>query len=119
MTEADYPYAARDQSCRHNRSKVIGYIKEHGVSGKNNVQQMKERIQMQPGAIGLNASDPRFEFYSSGTLKEVDSTMINHAVVVVGYHDGTGSQAVKNCKVNRWWVSCTEGTEEGTAGPDA
>ena len=46
---------------------------------------------MQPGAIGLNASDPRFEFYSSGTLKEVDSTMINHAVVVVGYHDGTGS----------------------------
>jgi len=37
MTEADYPYAARDQSCRHNRSKVIGYIKEHGVSGKNNV----------------------------------------------------------------------------------
>ena len=52
---------------------------------------MKERIQMQPGAIAINASDPRFEFYSSGTLKEVDSNRINHAVVVVGYHDGTGS----------------------------
>jgi len=52
---------------------------------------MKERIRMQPGAIGINASDPRFEFYSSGTLKEVESTSINHAVVVVGYHDGTNS----------------------------
>ena len=119
MTEADYPYVARDQSCRHDSSKVIGYIKQYSHTGYNNVQQMKERIQMQPGTIAINASDPRFEFYSSGTLKEVESTSINHAVVVVGYHDGTNSQAVKNCKVKGWWVSCTEGTEEGTAGPDA
>ena len=74
---------------------------------------------MQPGAIALNASDPKFRSYSSGTLKSCYSTSLNHGMVVVGYHDGTSSRKVRNCKVEDWWVSCTEETEEGTAGPDA
>jgi len=79
---------------------------------------MKERIQLQPGAFAMNASDPNFKYYSSGTLKSVSSNSINHAMVIVGYHDGTSSRKVRNCKVEDWWVSCTEETEEGTAGPD-
>ena len=80
---------------------------------------MKERIQLQPGAIALNASDPKFRSYSSGTLKSCYSTSLNHAMVVVGYHDGTSSRKVRNCKVEDWWVSCTEETEEQTEGVDA
>ena len=74
---------------------------------------------MQPGAIALNASDSKFMYYKSGTLKSCNSTAINHAMVIVGYHDGTSSRKVRNCKVEDWWVSCTEETEEHWEGADA
>lgn len=102
MTNADYPYKARDQTCAHDDTKIVGRTKAWGVDGRRNVQKMKERIQMQPGAVALNASSRQFRFYSSGTVKQCDSNSVNHGVVVVGYTDAP----VRKCKVNDWWVEC-------------
>jgi len=30
MTNEDYPYMARDQSCAHDSSKVYGHVKDYG-----------------------------------------------------------------------------------------
>jgi len=60
MYEADYPYTARDGTCKHDSSKVIGHISNYGNSGAYNVPKMKERIKMQPGAVAVNANSPQF-----------------------------------------------------------
>ena len=97
MYEADYPYTARDGTCKHDSSKVIGHISNYGKSGAYNVPKMKEIIKMQPGAIAVDASSPQFKLYRSGTLKSCDYNKLNHAMVAVGYHDGTRSSKVRNC----------------------
>ena len=56
MTNADYPYRAKDQECAHDESKIIGRTKSWGVDGQYDVQEMKDRLKLQPGAVAINAS---------------------------------------------------------------
>jgi len=44
MTNADYPYKGKNQTCAHDDSKIIGRTKEWGISGKKDVQKMTERV---------------------------------------------------------------------------
>jgi len=37
MTNEDYPYRARDQSCAYDSSKVYGRVKQYGGTPRNNV----------------------------------------------------------------------------------
>ena len=129
MTNEDYPYKAKNQPCAHDETKIIGRTKEWGVSGYGDVKKMKERVQIQPGAVALSANTKKFRFYKSGTLKQCcdasdsscqeDRTPINHAVTIVGYSEGSSSKTVKKCSVTDWWVDCKEETEEGAAEADA
>jgi len=74
---------------------------------------------MQPGAVAVWV-DTKFMSYKSGTLKARNGSLLGlHAMVIVGYHDGTSSRKVRNCKVEDWWVSCKEETEEQTEVVDA
>ena len=128
MTNKDYPYKAKDQTCAHDETKTIGKTKEWGIDGRNNVQKMKDRLKKQPGAVALSASSRQFQFYKSGTLKQCcdpsdtscreDRVPINHAVTIVGYSEGSSSKTVRKCSVEDWWVSCKDEKEEGS-GEDA
>jgi hypothetical protein len=60
MTNEDYPYKAKNQDCAHDESKIIGRTKDWGIDGRNNVQKMKDRLKLQPGAVALSASSKQF-----------------------------------------------------------
>ena len=90
---------------------------------------MKDRLKVQPGAVALHAGSKQFRFYKSGTLKECcdasnancqeDTVKINHGVTLVGYSEGTSSKTVRKCKVEDWYVNCTEELDEGSGEADA
>jgi len=44
MSNEDYPYKAKDETCKHDESKIIGRTKQWGIDGRNNIQKMKERL---------------------------------------------------------------------------
>jgi len=69
MTNEDYPYRARDQSCAYDRSKVYGHVRQYGFTPSNDVSAMKARVRKQPVAVALNGDSPAFRFYKSGVLK--------------------------------------------------
>lgn len=70
----------------------------------------------QPLAIAINASLYEFQFYKSGVLRESDgcSTYVNHAVVIVGYSEGSPSTTTE--MVHNWWYTM-EPTGEETDAP--
>jgi len=56
MINKDYPYKAKNQDCAHKEDKIVGRTKVWGISGRNDVKKMKERLTRQPGAVALSAS---------------------------------------------------------------
>jgi len=69
MTNEDYPYRARDQSCAYDSSKVYGRVKQYGGTPRNDVYAMKNKVWRQPVAVALNGDSPAFRFYKSGVLR--------------------------------------------------
>eukprot|EP00461_Guttulinopsis_vulgaris_P004541 UN04543 len=79
---ADYPYTARDGSCKACTpvANVKGYYKIP-TSEQGHI----EAIQSGPTAITLAASSSAFQFYSSGVLTKCSDSNINHALISTAY----------------------------------
>ena len=90
MYDSDYRYTARNEDCKHEPSKTKGNVTSYGQI-RGTIQDMKDKAMEQPLAVALNASSSAFRFYSSGVVRESDNcgSRLNHAVVVVGYSDGS------------------------------
>ncbi len=111
--DSDYPYTARDESCKSSstpRKDVIG-----SWQWIRSVDQMLERVKIQPIAMGMKASNNEFMFYKSGVIRydQCQKGQINHAVAVVGYtlgDDGFGDdddvEEEEVCKVTQWYHTC-------------
>jgi len=116
MLDADYPYTSgstgRETQCAHDNSKTVGKVgafpRIYGVDA------MKAAVQVQPISVALDASGV-FQLYKSGVIKSTDGcgSSLNHAVVVVGYTDGTPAPEPEpeplpsECTVHKWWHECT------------
>ena len=87
---SDYPYTAKDGTCKYSASKgkvnTTGY---KSVAGNNSA--MMSAINGQPVAVAINASSYAFQSYSSGVMSGTCSTSCNHAVVAVGYNSGAST----------------------------
>ena len=90
--ESDYPYKPRNRRCAYSSTK--GKVKVTGINYITNksIPALKASIEQGPTCVGVNASDRRFNGYSSGILNVKDcKPNQDHAVTAVGY--GTsGSQ---------------------------
>lgn len=126
QTEADYPYTARDGSCKADSNSFVAvvtgcnggpnrYCDNHGQDGSeaNLVSALNDR----PQAVAVDASP--FQFYSGGILdpRSCSKTALNHAVTAVGYGSEGGQDyyIIKNSWGKSWgeagYVRLIRGTD--------
>jgi len=101
-TESSYPYKARNGVCQYS-SCTLG-IQAGGISGVTHVSQSKSALESalnsRPVAIGIQADQSAFQFYSGGILTGTCGTQLDHSVLAVGY--GTDYWKVKNSWGASW-----------------
>ncbi|EAY01875.1 Clan CA, family C1, cathepsin L-like cysteine peptidase [Trichomonas vaginalis G3] len=112
MLETDYPYTARDGSCKFKAAKGVTLTKSYvRPTTTQNEDELKAGC-AKGGvvSIAIDASGYDFQLYSSGIYnpKSCSSTFLDHAVGLVGY--GTEN------KVDYWIVRNSWGTSWGEKG---
>jgi C1A family cysteine protease len=86
-TEDSYSYKARNGNCAYS-SCTLG-IKAGGISGITHVSKSASSLQSalngRPVAVGIQADQSAFQFYSGGILTGSCGTQLDHSVLAVGY----------------------------------
>ncbi|VUZ48693.1 unnamed protein product [Hymenolepis diminuta] len=111
-SESDYPYTARDGSCKFNRSKSVTRVKKFVKVKSGDESQLKLSVgQMGPVSVGIDASSMGFQFYQGGIYKDDDcsESEIDHGVLVVGYDQDRNGEKY-------WIVKNSWGTDWGNEG---
>jgi len=106
-SEKDYPYDPQNDPCVFKSNKVAATFSGfHDVTGGETG--LKEAVaHVGPVSVGIDASQPSFQFYKSGVYYEPDcsTTQLDHGVLVVGYNttkNGTDYWIVKNSWGESW-----------------
>jgi len=110
-TEEDYPYEARDKSCRFDENKPTYTISDYKEINEQDEDDLTEKIASEgPISVAIDAGKFSFQLYHSGVYYEpsCSSTRLNHGVLAFGY--GTeGSD-------DFYWVKNSWGTGWGDNG---
>ncbi len=128
-TEADYPYIEDQGTCASSACTPISgsIVKDHVDVLPRKTKLLKEALQVKPVTAAMVASDPMFQFYSSGIFQsptcgvvtremgtpncqimyeDQDTCLpdINHGVLVVGYGTDSDADGVQDFfKVKNSW----------------
>jgi C1A family cysteine protease len=102
-TEGSYPYKGKNGNCAQS-SCTVG-IPAGGITGVTHVQTgsasaLKSALNSNPVAIGIEADQSAFQFYSGGILSGTCGTNLDHSVLAVGY--GSDFWKVKNSWGASW-----------------
>jgi cathepsin L len=105
-TEEDYPYTARDGTCKGGPTvaSIIGY-KDVQQGSEDALMQW---LQQQPISIAIEADQSSFQFYKSGIFTGPCGTQLDHGVLLVG----AGTQSGQDY----WRVKNSWGTSWGDSG---
>jgi len=83
-SSTDYPYTARDGTCKKTCKPVFSIQGAYTAKGEDNLVKL---LNVQPVSVAIDASSS-FSSYKSGVYSgPCSSTSINHAVLAVGYTD--------------------------------
>jgi len=81
---ADYPYTARDGTCKFSQSMARARVGKFTDVGKNDCNGLMSAITQQPTSVAIAAN--AIMFYSSGVFANTAcGTSLNHGVTAVGY----------------------------------
>lgn len=124
MREADYPYTAKDGTCRYDESKGVTNVSSYGRTFGRNAN--KNAILRQPVNVAVAAGNDVFRNFSSGVITASSGcpVRIDHAIVAVGWgvtEDGTEYYIVRNSWGESWGENgyvnlATTGSVLGTCG---
>jgi C1A family cysteine protease len=108
--ETDYPYTARDGTCKTGKA-VRAKIKAYADVPQGNEAALFTAVTAAPVSVAIEADQACFQFYSSGVLDDAScGTQLDHGVLAVGY--GTDSASGKQF----WKVKNSWGTSWGMSG---
>jgi cathepsin L len=111
MTEDDYPYTARDGSCKFDKSKATSKVVKYIEIAEGSETDLAEKVaSLGPASIAIDASHFSFQLYGGGIYDESACSPydLDHGVGCVGY----GSESGKNY----WIVRNSWGTSWGEQG---
>lgn len=103
VSEDDYPYTAEDGYCNiqgNPAAKITSFVQVPA----NNELELKKAVAQQPIAIGVEADESAWQFYSSGVLTRGCHDNLDHGVLLVGYgtDNGTKFWNIKNSWGTGW-----------------
>ena len=115
MTESDYPYVAKQQTCVYNAAKTQIYVdgvETTGKSSANNVIQNSNNIYdiLTRGAISISLDADAFKNFKTGIIDLTNCVHANHAVMIVGF----GIDSLTNTPY--WIIKNSWGTSWGEKG---
>eukprot|EP01137_Pigoraptor_chileana_P013162 Opistho-2@4558 len=87
-TEASYAYTATNGTCRAKDGVVGAKVSGHvDIASGNETDLLNALATVGPISIAIDASQPTFQFYSTGVYDEAacSSTNLDHGVLAVGY----------------------------------
>lgn len=105
MQTTDYPYTARDQTCKFVKTKAVAQVAGFNDIPQNNCAQLTTSIQQQPVSVAIAAN--AIMMYSGGVFDSPTcGTGLNHGVAAVGF----GTEGGKNYWIvrNSWSASWGE-----------
>jgi len=103
-TEEDYPYNAKDNTCKYDASKAHKICSGHKMVLPKSSAQLKAALVANPVSVVIEADQDVFQFYSSGVISTGCGASIDHAVLAVGYQKVGALEAfiVKNSWSSNW-----------------
>jgi hypothetical protein len=105
--ESDYPYTARDGTCKFTASKAIKINTGYQFVTPKSSDQLKNALVNAPVSVCIEADQDTFQFYKSGVISTGCGANIDHAVLAVGYQKVGALEAfiVKNSWGTSWGSS--------------
>ena len=104
--ETDYPYHARDESCKYKASKGVTKDSGYKTVTRNSPSSLVAAIDKGPVSVAIEADTYVFQSYKSGVItSSACGTALDHGVLAVGYgHDSTHGDyyIVKNSWGKSW-----------------
>lgn len=83
-TTKDYPYTAKDESCKADKVKLVeGSLPKGYTTVQTNDEGHMEALKKGPVAVALAASSSAFQFYKEGVVSSCTDRSINHGVTLV------------------------------------
>jgi len=109
-TETDYPYTARDGTCKDNGNHVATINSWEMLTWGYEQELQTYTANVGPVSVCIDASKMSFQLYQSGVYDEPNcsKTRLDHAVLVVGYGTENGQ--------DYWLVKNSWGTSWGEQG---
>lgn len=108
MSEASYPYTARNGACVYNANDSYNNIQVTGPVGvtHNDKVALQNAVYQQPIAVAIEADTMYFQTYTSGVLTDAVAcgTNLDHAVLAVGFGQENGNDyfLIKNSWSADW-----------------
>lgn len=102
---SSYPYTGRQGTCRYSSSQGVVGVSSYTNVAKNSASGLISAINKQPVSMGIAASSSVFRLYRSGIITSTScGTMLNHAVLAVGYGSQNGIDyiIIKNSWGTTW-----------------
>ena len=98
QTEAEYPYVARDETCKFDKSKVAVKVAGFEDISQNEDEIAKVLIENGPLSVALNATPLQFYFGGIFNPAVCNPKGLNHGVAIVGFGEENGKKywIVKN-----------------------
>lgn len=108
-TEAEYPYKARDQKCKYDKTKVVANDTGFTDITSGSEDELQSAVAtVGPISVAIDASQDSFQLYKSGVYDEPDcsSTELDHGVLAIGYGTQNGKTywLVKNSWGTSWGI---------------
>jgi len=103
--ESDYPYTARDGSCKRGKTSVSTISSFKDVA-EGDEDALMQALLGQPVAIAIEADQACFQFYHRGVLDDAScGTNLDHGVLLVGFDTDSASSKDYWLVKNSWGKS--------------
>jgi len=83
--ETDYPYTARDGTCKYDSSKALKVTSGYKFITPKSSDLLKTALVDSPVSVLVQADQSAFQFYKSGVVTTGCGASLNHAILAVGY----------------------------------